>query len=143
MANDMLKAASEARKFVKSLEALAAVGPLLEEFGRLDQIRAETQREIDAARAEIAKLKEDQAAIARANAEAREKAQAAAARVIGEAEKAAAAINSNVQTFNDELSAENDVLQARLDDASAAAFALSACDGNPGGLSTTAYAAST
>lgn len=124
MATDLIKAASEARKFIKSLEALAAIGPALEKFGQLQQVRDETQRAIDAGRTEVAKLREEQAEIARANAEAREEAQTAAAIIVDDAEKAAAAINANVKAVNDELSAENGRLQALLDDRAQTVAAL-------------------
>jgi hypothetical protein len=69
MSNSKIKAAQEARKFIKSLENLVAAAEFLEDAGLVEQAQAESQRAVDANRATLEGIKSE-IAMAQLNAKA-------------------------------------------------------------------------
>ena len=89
MSNDLIKAAEEARKFVRSMQSLCAVADMLEDAGSVEQAKNETLNAVEKARKELAELKAECSAMK----EAAEKTLAEIrARVRGEADEARRAL---------------------------------------------------
>lgn len=103
MSNDLIKAAEEARKFVRSMQSLCAVADMLEDAGSVEQSKNETLMMVDKARAELAELKSECSSMKAAAEKTLEDAKSEAKDIVKNAIVERNQINAEVRSHDDSL----------------------------------------
>jgi len=107
MSNDLIKAAEEARKFVRSLQSLTQVASFLEDVGSVEQAKAETAASLEKFHVELAQAKADteqaKSDAAKMRAEAKQK-----------ADQATLDAQLRVDRINGEVKAQDDSLRRKI-----------------------------
>jgi chromosome segregation ATPase len=105
MSNDLIKAAEEARKFVRSMQSLCAVADMLEDAGSIEQAKNETLNAVEKSRKELAELKAECSAMKEAAEKTLADAKAEAKEIVKNAIVERNQINAEVRSRDDSLNA--------------------------------------